>query len=389
MPVPVAVTHVVRERLGGTEEVAPEVMQGVSAWSDLAGKKKRDTSGAEIVREDGNNGSTCVDRGRCGAGVSADDGAADAYKRFRGEHAVAVKNLTFHYQTVDGRPVAGPPQLDAMSFSLEAGSCTLLIGANGAGKTTLLRVLGGQSMVAKDAVRVLGVPPFHTTPLISDGVLSYIGGTWAQDVAFAGFSVPLTGDFPAGQMINSIGGVPPERKRLLLDVLDIDEEWRMHRVSDGQRRRVQLAIGLLKPFKVLLLDEVTVDLDALARRSLLDFLKDEARNRGATIVYTTHIFDGMEQWPDHLLFCAAGAVKRFAPISDFPMLANGETTMLRLVERWLRSEKALAKIKEAERATTAAADEEKPGFKYAFNNGFSSGTLTTSLAGSSNSVLRN
>lgn len=210
-----------------------------------------------------------------------------------------------------------------------------------------------------------------------------------QDVAFAGYSVPLTGDFPAGQMINSIGGVPAERKRRLLDVLDINENWRMHRVSDGQRRRVQLAIGLLKPFKVLLLDEVTVDLDALARRSLLNFLKDEARERGATIVYTTHIFDGLEQWPDHMLFCSAGRVSRFAPLSEFPTLASGEMTMLQLVDGWLRSEKALAKQRAENGEADGAGAKKKGAFSYAFNNGFSSGTLNTSLAGSSNSVLRN
>ena len=379
MPVPVAITHTSRERLGGAGEVAPEVMQGVSGWAQLGGKGGGavEAPGAAPAAGDG------ARRER-----EAEAAARDAGARFAGEHAVVVKNLTFSYQTVDGRPVAGPPQINDVSFSLPTGSCTLLIGANGAGKTTLLKVLGGQSMVPKDAVRVLGLPPFHTTGLISDGVLSYIGGTWSQDVAFAGYSVPLTGDFPAGQMISSIGGVPAERKRRLLDVLDINENWRMHRVSDGQRRRVQLAIGLLKPFKVLLLDEVTVDLDALARRSLLNFLKDEARDRGATIVYTTHIFDGLERWPDHMLFCSAGRVTRFAPLSEFPTLTSGKMTMLSLVDGWLRSEKALAKLRE-EKEAAAAGGKKKDAFSYAFNNGFSAGTLNTSLAGSSNSVLRN
>merc|ERR1712113_657263 len=197
-----------------------------------------------------------------------------------------------------------------------------------------------------------------------------------------------------GRMINSIGNIDPARKARLLEVLDINEEWRMHLVSDGQRRRVQLAIGLLKPFKVLLLDEVTVDLDALARRSLLNFLKNEARERGATIVYTTHIFDGMETWPDHLLFCSQGAVKRFSPIHEFPALMNGKTTMLRLVESWLRSEKVLEKklkqkrlLEQQNNTSDNDNDSNNKKFAYAFNNGFSSGTLNTSLAGSSNSVL--
>lgn len=51
-------------------------------------------------------------------------------------------------------------------------------------------------------------------------------------------------------MINSIPGVDPARKARLIEVLDIDVNWRMHQVSDGQRRRVQICVGLLRPFKV-------------------------------------------------------------------------------------------------------------------------------------------
>ena len=57
------------------------------------------------------------------------------------------------------------------------------------------------------------------------------------------------GDFPVAKMINGLPDVDPKRKAKLLDVLDIDLDWRMHLVSDGQRRRVQLLMGLLKPFQ--------------------------------------------------------------------------------------------------------------------------------------------
>ena len=134
----------------------------------------------------------------------------------------------------------------------------LLLGANGAGKTTLLQILAGKHMVPKESVHVIGHPPFHHTNLTTSGRLSYIGGNWERDIAFAGYSVPLSGDFPASQMLNSIPNVDPARRRRLVEVLDIDESWRMHLVSDGQRRRVQIACGLLRPSDVLLLDEVTV-----------------------------------------------------------------------------------------------------------------------------------
>ena len=51
-------------------------------------------------------------------------------------------------------------------------------------------------------------------------------------------------------MINSLPGVDPARRDKVMQVLDIDPEWRMHRVSDGQRRRVQICMGLLKPPEV-------------------------------------------------------------------------------------------------------------------------------------------
>ncbi len=60
----------------------------------------------------------------------------------------------------------------------------------------------------------------------------------------------LQGDIPASQMINSLPGVDPARRARVMQVLDIDPEWRMHRVSDGQRRRVQICMGLLKPPEV-------------------------------------------------------------------------------------------------------------------------------------------
>lgn len=52
-------------------------------------------------------------------------------------------------------------------------------------------------------------------------------------------------------MIDSAAtGVDPARKERLIRVLDIDPNWRMHQVSDGQRRRVQICVGLMRPFKV-------------------------------------------------------------------------------------------------------------------------------------------
>lgn len=62
------------------------------------------------------------------------------------------------------------------------------------------------------------------------------------------------GGFSAGEMLRHAQGADPARRERLIRVLDIDPAWHMNNVSDGQRRRVQIAMGLLRPFKVRRID---------------------------------------------------------------------------------------------------------------------------------------
>ncbi|BDA42554.1 ABC transporter I family member 20 [Coccomyxa sp. Obi] len=296
-----------------------------------------------------------------------------------------TSDLDFSYPDIDGRPIPGvPPVVQHMSIRIPRGARCLLLGSNGAGKTTLLKVLGGKHMVPKEAVTVLGVPPFHNTDLTASGRLSYLGGNWERDIAFAGYSIPMQGDIPALEMIESLPGVDPMRRAKIMRVLDIDPEWRMHRVSDGQRRRVQICMGLLKPPQVLLLDEITVDLDVLARADLLDFLKEESEQRGTSIIYATHIFDGLERWPTHIMFLSGGSLKVWKKAEDIPELANDQ--LLQLAEKWLREEKHLRKVT---KASTETEGKDKKSLKVAsWSNGWAAGRMTSTLKDSSNAVLR-
>jgi CCR4-NOT complex subunit CAF16 len=110
----------------------------------------------------------------------------------------------------------------------------------------------------------------------------------------------------------------------------------MHAVSDGQRRRVQLLLGLLRPREVLLLDEITTDLDLIARQDLLAFLREETERPGqpTTILYATHIFDTLDRWATDVVYLAAGKVVVDAPIGAVPELATDP--LVTVVERWLR-----------------------------------------------------
>jgi CCR4-NOT complex subunit CAF16 len=238
---------------------------------------------------------------------------------------IQVRELSFRY-----RPDL-PRVLDRVTLDLLFGERCLLVGANGAGKTTLLRLIGGKHMIDDQAVRVLGRPAFNDTSL-------------AAEVAFLGGSFPFEVDVRVGRMLENTSAEPGRLERLRR-ILDVDPEWRMHSVSDGQRRRVQLLLGLLHPYRVLLLDEVTTDLDLLGRADLLEFLREESEVRGACIFYATHIFDRLETWATHLAYLREGRLvlkQRLGEIAGLRALkGRGVLSPLsHLVEGWLRDEQA-------------------------------------------------
>ncbi|KAK7356177.1 hypothetical protein VNO80_15444 [Phaseolus coccineus] len=311
---------------------------------------------------------------------------------------IVIKDLKFTYPGIDGHPPPGSlPLIQNFSLTLCSGDRCLLVGSNGAGKTTILKILGGKHLVEPDMVRVLGRSAFHDTTLVSSGDLGYLGGEWRRDVAFAGFEVPIQMDVSAEKMIFGVAGIDPQRREELIKVLDVDLSWRLHKVSDGQRRRVQICMGLLKPFKVLLLDEITVDLDVLARADLLRFLRKECEERGATIIYATHIFDGLEDWPTNIVYVAHGKLQLAMPMDKVKEISK--LSLMRTVESWLRKERDEDRKKRKERKAAGLPEfgKQVEGSRVtgdparaavrATNNGWAAGRLNSTVAGQENFIL--
>lgn len=311
---------------------------------------------------------------------------------------IDINGLRFTYPGINGHPPPGSkPLIDEFSLTVNSGDRCLLVGSNGAGKTTILKILGGKHMVEPQMVRVLGRSAFHDTALTSSGDLSYLGGEWRREVAFAGFEVPIQMDISAEKMILGVAGIDPQRRAELIKVLDIDLSWRMHKVSDGQRRRVQICMGLLRPFKVLLLDEITVDLDVLARADLLKFLRKDCEERGASIIYATHIFDGLEEWPTHILYVAHGKLQFAMPMAKIKEISN--LSLMRTVESWLRKERDEERKRRQKRKAGGLPEYEKqvegsrvtgdPARVAArvMNNGWAAGRLNSTIAGEENFIL--
>eukprot|EP01127_Copromyxa_protea_P002888 TRINITY_DN12809_c0_g1_i1.p1 TRINITY_DN12809_c0_g1~~TRINITY_DN12809_c0_g1_i1.p1 ORF type:complete len:274 (+),score=54.50 TRINITY_DN12809_c0_g1_i1:46-822(+) len=216
------------------------------------------------------------------------------------ENVIEVKDLTYKYSGEDYIV------LRDTNLVLPKGSRCLLVGTNGAGKSTLLRILGGKHMHARNDVLVLGKSAFFETP----STLAYLGSDWRKSVAAVSNNIGYHADISVADMIKVMDTPDLERKQELLELLEIDLDWRMHKISDGETRRVQILMALLKPFNILLLDEITVDLDVLTRINLLAFFKKESE-RGCTILYATHIFDGLNGWPTHIVHVSCGELRLY------------------------------------------------------------------------------
>lgn len=228
--------------------------------------------------------------------------------------AIEVNELSYKYSQ------SSIETLHKVSLKVPFNTISLLVGSNGSGKTTLLKILGGKNLCLNGDLKLDGENPFSSgfrnTISLEDGTeinrVCYFGTDWVR-------SEFINRDITVLELITSLGyrrddknSEFTKRGDYLMDILEVELDWRMHMLSDGQKRRVQLIMGLLKPFKILLLDEITIDLDVVARYKLFEFLKFEV-NRGKTdpqrkccIIYCTHIFDGLNSFYDRVLHLHRG-----------------------------------------------------------------------------------
>tara|TARA_Y100000361_G_scaffold56790_1_gene49613 strand:+ start:5267 stop:6082 length:816 start_codon:yes stop_codon:yes gene_type:complete len=209
------------------------------------------------------------------------------------EKYVEIKNLNFKYEN--------KTIFNDLSLELYNNNCYILAGLNGCGKSTLMKIISGKCLCEYDKVKVLNKDPFRDTTLNND--IAYIDNNWGtQTVAFSGYNVPLHSSLLVKDMMKDLKNKYPERNKELLELLCINPEWRLNAVSEGQRKRVQLYLNLIKPFKICLLDEITVNLDLLVKDRFMNYLKRETARRNCCIVYVTHIFDGLEEWGTKLIY---------------------------------------------------------------------------------------
>ena len=176
--------------------------------------------------------------------------------------------------------------LKDVSFEIEKGELVGYIGPNGAGKSTTVKILSGILVPDSGTVRVGGRTPWENRK----EHVSHIGVVFGQRTQLW-WDVPLLDSY---SLLKDIYRVPEEkyRKRLdeLTEALQLGDLLRtpLRLLSLGQRMRAELCGSLLHSPELLFLDEPTIGLDAVSKLSLRDFLLWENKERGTTILLTTH-----------------------------------------------------------------------------------------------------
>jgi ABC-type multidrug transport system ATPase subunit len=204
--------------------------------------------------------------------------------------------------------------VDEVSLEVSAGEVVGLLGANGAGKTTLIRMLLGLLAPTSGDVALLGGPPDRDRRrrmgYVPQGLGLYGDLTVAENLAF---------------VAQAYGAAPPELEGRLADQADV----LVARLPLGLQRELSFVAALAHHPEVLVLDEPTSGVDALARAALWDTIREQA-DRGAGVLVTTHYMQEAVQC-DRLLLMSQGRLVAQGSEDD---IVAGTTALAVRTDRW-------------------------------------------------------
>jgi ABC-2 type transport system ATP-binding protein len=210
--------------------------------------------------------------------------------------AVRVRGLRKVYS---GRAV-----VDGVELDIAPGECFALLGPNGAGKTTTVEILEGFRSRDAGEVAVLGVDPAH-----ADRV-------WRCRLGVVGQGIGAALELTVSEALRhfAVYHADPRDTDELLTAVGLTEsaDVRIPNLSGGQRRRLDVALGVQGRPDVLFLDEPTTGLDPAARRQFWTLL-EKLRAEGTTIVLTTHYLDEAAHLADRVAVISHGRLLETAP----------------------------------------------------------------------------
>ena len=196
--------------------------------------------------------------------------------------------------------------LDGVSFEIEPGELVGYIGPNGAGKSTTVKVISGILVPDSGRCEILGLVPWKERI----AHVRSIGVVFGQRTQLW-WDLPVIESF---ELLRDIYSVPPEEYRRTVDelvqILDLGPllDVPVRQLSLGQRMRCDLAAALLHRPSILFLDEPTIGLDAVSKLVFRDFIKRFNRERGVTVILTTHDMDDIEALCTRVMVIGEGRI---------------------------------------------------------------------------------
>jgi ABC-2 type transport system ATP-binding protein len=207
--------------------------------------------------------------------------------------------------------------VDGVSFAIERGEVFALLGPNGAGKTTVVEIIEGHRAADSGTVRVLGHDPAKRERALRERI-----GIVLQE---AGFDEDAT----VAELVRLHRGLYPRRldADAVIDLVGLTPKRsaRVRTLSGGQRRRLDLALGLVGAPEVLFLDEPTVGFDPEARRQAWSIVSD-LRDAGTTVLLTTHYLDEAQHLADRVAVVVAGRLVALGTPAD--LASHGRSTVV-------------------------------------------------------------
>ncbi len=204
--------------------------------------------------------------------------------------------------------------VDDLDFTVGSGEVFALLGPNGAGKTTTVEILEGHRERTSGSVTVLGFDPANGGRAYRERI-----GVVLQE---AGFDE----EFSVRELVTMYGGLYPRRRDPdeVIDLVGLGDkaDARTKTLSGGQRRRLDLALGLVGDPELLFLDEPTTGFDPGARRRAWDLIAS-LRELGTTILLTTHYMEEAERLADRVALIVGG---RLVAMGTPASLVAEETT---------------------------------------------------------------
>ena len=205
------------------------------------------------------------------------------------DDAITIRGLTKAY--------GGRAAVDGLDLSIRTGEVFALLGPNGAGKTTTVEIAEGFRSRDAGDVTVLGTDPWRAGRVWRNRVGIVLQSSGGLDLLTPREALASTA---------KVFGEPRDVDEVIAAVGLTDKaDTRVVGLSGGQRRRLDVALGIVGRPELLFLDEPTTGFDPQARRDFWDLIRDLATG-GTTILLTTHYLDEAEALADRVGVIAAG-----------------------------------------------------------------------------------